>query len=85
MGGQPTVAISSDPCDGGRVVEYRAFDNHGVIIGLEDLDDTDSAIAWGVRIGLNGVALIERKVGEDWVCFQEFRDRQAASETQPER
>jgi hypothetical protein len=34
---------------------------------------------------LDGAALIERKVGDDWVCFQEFRDKRAASETNPER
>jgi hypothetical protein len=67
------------------VTEYRAFDNRGVIIGLEDLSDTDSAIAWGFKIAMNGAALIERKVAEDWVCFQEFRDKRAASESQPER
>jgi len=75
------VDVSCCPCDLGGVAEYRAFDNRGVIIGLEDLSDTDSAIAWGVKIGLNGAALIERKVGEDWVCFQEFRDDRASSET----
>jgi hypothetical protein len=67
------------------VAEYRAFDNRGVIIGLEDLNDTDSAIAWGVKIGKNGAALIERKVGDDWVCFQEFRDKRASSGLHPGR
>ena len=61
------------------MAEYRAFDKRGAIIGLEDLSDTDSAIAWGFQIALDGAALIERKVGDDWVCFQEFRDSQASS------
>jgi hypothetical protein len=63
------------------MAEYRAFDNRGVIIALQEVSDTDSAISWGVRVGMNGAAMIERKVGEDWVCFQEFRDKQASSET----
>ena len=75
--------VAGYPCDLGGVAEYRAFDKHGVIMGVEELGDTDSGIAWGVKIGLDGAALIERKVGDDWVCFQEFRDKRAASETNP--
>jgi hypothetical protein len=77
--------ISCNPWHRGRVAEYRAFDKNGGIIGVQDLSDTDSAIAWGVKIGMNGAALIERKIGEDWVCFQEFREKRTSSETQPER
>jgi hypothetical protein len=65
------------------MAEYRAFDKHGVIMGVEELGDTDAGIAWGVKIGLHGAALIERKVGDDWVCFQEFRDKRAASPSKP--
>jgi hypothetical protein len=53
--------------------EYRAFDKTGVIIDQQDLADTDSAVAWGITVAVKGAALIERKSGDDWVCFQEFR------------
>jgi hypothetical protein len=53
--------------------EYRAFDKSGVIIDQQDLADTDSAVAWGITVAVKGAALIERKSGDDWVCFQEFR------------
>ena len=62
------------------MTEYRAFDKSGAIVGQNDVTDTDDALAWGFGIALNGAVLIERKDGEHWVCFQEFRtmrDREA--------
>jgi hypothetical protein len=55
------------------VSEYRAFDKSGAIIDRQELDDTDSAVAWGIAVAVKGAALVERKSGEDWVCFEEFR------------
>ena len=77
--------VSLCACDLGGVAECRAFDNHGVTIGVEELGDTGAGIAWGLKIGLNGAALIERKVGDDWVCFQEFRDNEQPRKPSLER
>jgi hypothetical protein len=55
------------------VTEYRAFDKKGVIVSSEDLTGTDSAVAWGIRVALKGAALIERRDGDEWVCFEEYR------------
>lgn len=53
--------------------EYRAFDKFGAIIDRQELGDTDSAVAWGISVAVKGAALVERKDGEDWVCFEEYR------------
>jgi hypothetical protein len=55
------------------VTEYRAFDNKGVIVSLEDLTGTDSAVAWGIRAAVQGAVLVERRDGDEWVCFEEYR------------
>jgi hypothetical protein len=65
------------------MTEYRAFDKTGVIVGLDDLADTDDALAWGFGIARKGAVLIERKDGEHWVCFQEYRNMQANRQAQP--
>jgi hypothetical protein len=66
------MAPESTPWDRGHMTEYRAFDKKGALISHEDLAETDSAVAWGMTMGFNGAALIERKAGEDWVCFVEY-------------
>jgi hypothetical protein len=60
--------------------EYRAFDEHGVVIGATDINDTDSAVAWGISVAVKGAALVERKSGNDWVCFQEYHRTHPATE-----
>jgi hypothetical protein len=65
------------------MTEYRAFDKTGVIVGLDELGDTDAALAWGFAIATKGAVLIERKDGEHWVCFQEYRNMRAAAEARP--
>lgn len=57
------------------MTEYRAFDKKGILISHEDLAGTDAAVAWGMTMGFNGAALIERKAGEDWVCFVEYLEQ----------
>jgi hypothetical protein len=65
------------------MTEYRAFDKSGVIIGLDDLSDTDAALAWGFTIARKGAALVERKAGEHWVCFQEYRTQRDSEQARP--
>ena len=64
------------------MTEYRAFDQRGVILRRDELSDLDAALAWGFAIAREGAALIERKDGEHWVCFQEYRDSQALAEAE---
>jgi len=52
--------------------EYRAFDQSGVLIAAKDITDTDSAVAWGISVAVKGARLVERKSGDDWICFQEY-------------
>jgi hypothetical protein len=54
------------------VAEYRAFDRSGVIIDQQTLEDTDAAVAWGIAVVVQQAALVERKDGDDWVCFREY-------------
>jgi hypothetical protein len=56
----------------GGVTEYRAFDKKGVIVSSEDVTETDAAVAWGMGVALNGAVLVERRDGDEWVCFQEY-------------
>ena len=65
------------------MAEYRAFDKHGAIIGSDELTDTDAALAWGIGIVGKGAVLVERRDGENWVCFQEYRKAREASRTTP--
>jgi hypothetical protein len=65
------------------VTEYRAFDKKGAIIGEDDLTDTDEALSWGVRVAVKGAVLIERKAGEEWVCFEEYRRSHQKTEGTP--
>ena len=65
------------------MTEYRAFDKSGAIVGLDDLTDMDAALAWGFGIAREGAVLIERKDGEHWVCFQEYRNQRADSTGRP--
>jgi hypothetical protein len=60
--------------------EYRAFDGSGVVIAAEEINDTDSAVAWGMSITAQGARLVERKAGDDWVCFQEYYRSHQVSE-----
>jgi hypothetical protein len=55
------------------MTEYRAFDNKGAVVGSQDLSDTDSAVAWGISVAVKGAVLVERKSGDEWICFEEFR------------
>ena len=56
-----------------QVAEYRAFDKKGAIVSSKEVTDTDSAVAWGMGVAMKGAVLVERRDGEEWVCFQEYR------------
>ena len=58
------------------MTEYRAFDKKGTLVSQQVLAETDSAVARGMTIALEGAALIERKAGADWVCFVEYLNGQ---------
>ncbi len=62
------------------MTEYRAFDKKGAIVSSEDVTGTDSAVAWGIHVALRGAALIERWDGDEWVCFQEYRNNHQGTE-----
>lgn len=53
--------------------EYRAFDNLGAIVDRQDVTGPDAAVVWVVSVATKGAVLIERRSGEDWVCFEEYR------------
>jgi hypothetical protein len=56
--------------------QYRAFDKRGNLIGSQEISDSDTAIAWAIAIVHHGAALFDRKSGDEWVCFLEYRNGQ---------
>lgn len=61
------------------MTEFRATDKHGVIVGLQELGETDSAIQWAIAVSRNGAVKIEKKVAGEWVLFEHYLGASDAS------